>query len=125
MKFDLRKPCPGCPFRKGNNGPVRLYKVRAAEVWTSSMRDGAPFMCHKTLDRSSQDEEEYSPLGSEQHCFGAHLAGVKSGQGPNQLCRIAEQLKPDLAAAADDESNQALVFGSLLEMLEVSLRRWG
>ena len=116
MRFDLRKPCAGCPFLRDGAEAVRLRSGRVREVWQTTRQDGPTFACHKTVNHDDEDEDGSRDTRREQHCAGAFLAGIASGGGPNQLCRIAARMDRSLAAAMTDERNLALVFASLQEM---------
>lgn len=50
MKFDLRRPCPHCPFRR-DCLPEWLGRKRAEEI-AGSLLGGESFACHET-DRKS------------------------------------------------------------------------
>lgn len=115
MKFDLKKPCPGCPFLRDGDKAVRLRNAaRVSEVWFAATHAGPNFPCHKTVDYDAM-EEDRPPSKDEQHCLGAILAGIASGEGPNQLSRIMLRLRGIPAEAVSDE-NIKLVFDSEEEM---------
>lgn len=94
MRFDLRKPCPQCPFRQGQ---TFLHPKRAEEIALAVAKDNKTFTCHKTLDQREIDQ---------QMCAGA-AAFVRKLNAPNQMLQIAERLgllDPDqLLADADAE----------------------
>lgn len=124
MNFDLKKPCKGCPFRKGE-GAVRLTEGRVHEVWRSATHNGPMFQCHNTVDYDSSDfdDEELGVVskGEAQHCLGAVIAGVNSGDGPNQYARVCAQLKLLDVAAVEACADE--VFSSEEEMLATAIRR--
>lgn len=82
MKFDLRRPCPQCPFRRGCL-PEWLGRRRAEEIAGGLLGD-QPFACHETTEVGGADP------GREQHCAGAALLLEAVGK-PNQLMRVAER----------------------------------
>lgn len=85
MKFDLKRPCPKCPFRHGMgylNGP------RAEEI-ARSITGGATFACHQTTVLDSNDDLTEGP--NSQMCAGAMIALMRD-ERPNQIMRIAERL---------------------------------
>ena len=59
MKYDMKRPCPKCPFRRG--GPMRLRRGRVVEI--AALFDGehgtqgGTFPCHETLDYDTDDGE--------------------------------------------------------------------
>lgn len=114
MKFNLKKPCSGCPFLRHGDRAVRLRNARrVSEVWAAATHAGPTFPCHKTVD---YDEEDLSrPQSTQEHCLGAILAGIASGEGPNQLSRIMLRLRGIPPEAISDE-NLKLVFDSEEEM---------
>lgn len=114
MKFNLKKPCSGCPFLRDGHKAVRLRNAhRVSEVWAAATSTGPTFACHKTVD---YDEEDLSrPQSAQEHCLGAILAGIVSGEGPNQLSRIMLRLRVIPPEAISDEKLK-LVFDSEEEM---------
>lgn len=93
--FRLKKVCTDCPFRadKDFHG---LQAERVSEI-AQSLRDGATFHCHSTLDygranEGGDDGDELSPVvAKSQFCAGA-LATMEQGGEPNQVVRIGERL---------------------------------
>lgn len=93
--FRLKKVCTDCPFRadKEFHG---LDPERVSDI-AQSLRDGASFHCHATLDYSraeeiGDDEEPLSPVVKKsQFCAGA-LATMEQGGEANQIVRIGERL---------------------------------
>lgn len=84
--FRLKKVCGDCPFRC--DVPFEgLSSQRVAEI-AASLRGGATFHCHKTLD---YDDEGDPVVESSQMCAGA-LATMEWGREPNQAVLIAERL---------------------------------
>lgn len=92
MRFDLRKPCPECPFTKTAS---YLNGERAREIAEAVANDNRTFTCHKHLhgEREEDDEgdENYSPGRADQMCAGA-MAFVEKLKAPNQMLQIAERL---------------------------------
>lgn len=80
MKFERKKPCSNCPFRKDK--PFPLSVARAREITDGLIKQQATFTCHKTLDLAEREQ---------QHCAGALIMLEKMGQ-PNQMMRISERL---------------------------------
>jgi len=124
VKFDLKKPCPGCPFLRTGPDVVRLLPDRIPEVWATSQFDGPNLPCHKTVDYDAIDDgegEDAQITKDTQHCVGAILSGLASETGPNQLSRIMGRLGAlDIDAL---ESQIDLVFASEEEMMESALDR--
>lgn len=89
MKYDLRRPCPKCPFRTDVPGYLRCG--RAAEI-ARSLAEGAAFACHETTASMEDDEMETCVATADsQFCAGALLV-LEHQEQPNQLMRIAERL---------------------------------
>lgn len=86
--FDMKRPCPGCPFRT-DIAPY-LARRRAAEI-ARALLDDQSFHCHKTVDYRGEDGEG-QVTGDSQHCAGATIVLEKMGQ-PNQMMRISERLR--------------------------------
>jgi hypothetical protein len=114
MRFDLRKPCPQCPFRPSAGG--YLHPERAREIALAVTEGNVTFTCHKTISGEIDDEDEgiYRPGFGDQMCAGA-MAFIEKCGAPNQMLQIAERLglrDPDrlLPAALDD------IYGSVDEM---------
>lgn len=95
MKFDMKKPCDDCPFRRDGKG-IRLMDNRWEELTDALVCQQETFTCHKTVryDLAEEDEDgnEHHPAdGNEQHCAGAAI-WLESINRPNQMMRIAERL---------------------------------
>ncbi len=111
MKFDLKRPCPGCPFRVGDGAVRYLGRRRATQIVDSMITHDAHFSCHQTNDFSSGDVRE---TADSQHCAGAAIMLMRAGQ-PNQIMRIAGRI------GWFDPKNldmDAEVFGSFEEFIE-------
>ena len=95
MHFDLKQPCVDCPFRTDIDG--YLLPERAEEIADALVNEQASFPCHKTLDQSQADFDEYGNelpyeyAGSEQHCAGAAI-WLLHQKSPNQWMRISAGL---------------------------------
>lgn len=76
MKFNLRTPCPQCPFLKSQG---YLRPERAREIASVTLKGDKTFTCHKTLHTQHQ------------HCAGALVMSEKAGR-PNAMHQIAERL---------------------------------
>jgi hypothetical protein len=114
MKFDLRRPCPGCPFRTDVEPYLRTGRV--GELEDALLRQQSTFSCHKTVDYGRAESEDdpdddqiahYRPDAGEQHCAGA-LILLEKLERPNQMMRVCERLgaydrtKLDMAAPVYD-----------------------
>lgn len=91
MRYEMRRPCASCPFRY--DVPGFLTSARAEEIAESILR-GESFPCHKTVNYSSEDDDEafHGVVTSEsQHCAGAMILLEHEGK-PGQMMRIAERL---------------------------------
>jgi hypothetical protein len=119
VRFDLKRPCDNCPFRR--RGGVRyLAPARVMEI-AHAMLDfqGSTFACHKTTVEEEDEEgmSRRSTTASSQHCAGALIFAEKNGNA-NQYMRIAEQLGLyDAKALMADKKVVALVFDNVNQML--------
>lgn len=104
MKFDLKRPCPHCPFRKDIPGFLR--RERASGI-ARDIANGSTFACHETTVPDEWDEGELVADENSQFCAGALLVMEKS-ELPNQIVRISERLgvydpaRLDMAAPVHD-----------------------
>lgn len=106
MKFDLKRPCKGCPFR-ADIEPY-LTKSRAEEIATVLLQDGT-FSCHE--HNGFDDDGDTFEGERAQHCAGAMIF-LEHQDAPNQMMRIAErigmydrtQLDMDAPVFEDEES---------------------
>jgi hypothetical protein len=86
VKYDLRRPCPECPFLRGSPLNRTLDPERIREFAEGE------FSCHKTATlREVNGCQEYKPNADSSHCAGALIALEKAGR-PHQMMRIAERL---------------------------------
>jgi hypothetical protein len=118
MKFDLKRPCPACPFRSDVTPYIRAARVK--EIERGLVREQGTFACHKTVDYENEDEDgeaEHCPSEGEQHCAGALILLERIGR-PNQMMRIAERLGMYDAGALDIE---APVYGSFRAMYQAHI----
>lgn len=106
MRFNLRRPCPHCPFRRGCL-PEWLGRERAEEI-AGSLLGGRTFACHETTEVGG------APAGREQHCAGAVLLLERLGR-PSQLMRVAERLGSYVPTRLDHAAD---VFASPGEFIE-------
>lgn len=98
MKFDLRKPCPNCPFRKDAQKGW-LGRQRAQEIADALTKNDQTFACHKTVHHHETEVEEGeidqdeldAELGDRQHCAGA-IALVEAEGAANSMLQISERL---------------------------------
>jgi len=84
MKWDLKRPCKLCPFRKGSEGEVIRFacRSRAEEIEESAYREG--FVCHEhSTYVEGEDGEGGFTFGEdgEQHCAGALMMHLYNGGG--------------------------------------------
>jgi hypothetical protein len=88
MDYDLKRPCPNCPFRRDRHG----FLNRAPEI-AQALRDGGEFACHQTTVAVEGDDGtcERMDVTDSKMCAGA-LAVMERDNGPNQMMRIAERL---------------------------------
>ncbi len=83
----INRPCARCPFRTDIH--PYLNEERAEEI-SDSLRAGAEFPCHATLDYETDDmEPERADRTS--FCAGAMIV-LEQSEGPNQMMRIAARL---------------------------------
>lgn len=88
MKFDLRKPCDGCPFR--TDCPKGwLGEERAAEIAHSIIDDETTFPCHKTTEPN--DEGKLAGAIRSQSCAGSMILSHNTKKA-HRLFQIAERL---------------------------------
>lgn len=88
MKFNLKRPCTNCPFRKDR--PMQrgwLGYDRAKEIAQGVLQENWDFRCHKTL---------HKPRNQQSMCAGAlqmlHNATRKESPFGNQIVQIAERM---------------------------------
>lgn len=124
--FKLTTPCVDCPFRavparvNGRLFPATAIREERVEQIADSIRTGASFHCHKTLDRDEEGDLHAGP--NSQECAGA-LATQANGEEleNNQMVRIAYRLgvfnPEDLADA------QGLVYDGLEEWEDAMAER--
>jgi hypothetical protein len=122
VRFDLKRPCDNCPFRK-ERGVRYLAPARVAQI-AAAMLDsqGSTFACHKTTVEE-EDDEGMSRRGTtprSQHCAGALIFAEKH-ENANQAMRIAERLGLyDATSLMADKEVVALVVDSVDEMLKLN-----
>jgi len=73
--FDRKRPCVGCPFRRGQGSQFRMSPERLEEI-----RTGPAFQCHKTLDGNRP-----------QQCAGL-MAVLRREGDDNQIMQVAARL---------------------------------
>lgn len=85
--YDMKTPCPQCPFRKGQ---TYLTSERAEEIANCE----GMFPCHKTTvdveDEDGSDVRTGTP--DSKVCAGFMILREKINS-PNQLMRVAERLR--------------------------------
>ena len=108
MRFDLKKPCPECPFTRAAGG--FLSEARARDIAETILHGDLTFTCHKHINGSYPVDPEtgeedpaagYCPGGQDQHCAGA-LA-------------FYDKLE---AARADGDRTQRHVANAMLQIAE-------
>jgi len=85
-KFNLKRACKSCPFRKDR--PF-LTRGRAVEI-ANALRNDASFTCHNTLDYNVED----GPAYTEKSDWCAGSLAVMHNEGStydNVLLRLASQ----------------------------------
>lgn len=112
MKWDMKKPCGNCPFKR--RGHIPLHPERVQEI-AGMMLDsqGGVFPCHKT----TQLDDDGEPIGREGqvHCAGALCFAEKHGTS-TQMMRIAGRLGMYDPTPLERWSVQVEVFDTLDEM---------
>lgn len=93
-KFNLVRPCAGCPFGTGPDSVRNLGRTRAEGI-VNDLLDDRTFDCHKTthgwITDEDTGEEVYVPTGKEEHCAGATIL-LERIERPNQWMRWMERL---------------------------------
>jgi len=107
MRFNLKRPCANCPFRKDAQG--YLDPERAREI---AMTKGT-FACHKTITHDEETGDGITGPDSS-HCAGYLIMREKLNK-PSRMMRIAERLGMYDHTALD---MSAPVFDSVREMVE-------
>lgn len=92
MKFDLKKPCDGCPFTI-QPGAVKLREGRVDELASMIRNDNFLFPCHKTVDDDEDDDDFYTPGKNDQFCVGALVLFEREHGQPPQYVRIRERIE--------------------------------
>lgn len=86
MDFDLKKPCPNCPFLNNIRGYLRKARIRQIE---GSLVRGS-FPCHKTVEWDSEGENTVNDR-EQHHCAGALILLEKLNR-PSQMMRVMERI---------------------------------
>lgn len=88
MRFDLRRPCPQCPFRTDLDFHLRPGRVE--DILRGIIEDHASFPCHKTLDYGDEESLIQGQWHTEktQQCAGAMIFLLKYAS-PNLPMRVA------------------------------------
>lgn len=86
MHYEMRTPCPECPFLKQNNFSWRSLKAHAS----------GEFACHKKCNRKDghyapREGKTSSGRAKTPHCAGA-LIFLEKQEKPHQMMRICERL---------------------------------
>lgn len=90
MRWDLKKPCDNCPFRREGFVPLRADRI---EEITDMLLDprGGTFACHKTTVPNEDEDGGMRTDASSAHCAGALIFADKNGIMA-QMARIAGRL---------------------------------
>jgi hypothetical protein len=92
----MERPCDNCPFSDSPGGKAMaksLHPGRMAEI-KRSLRQGAPFHCHKTTQDMIEDDETGDVIDVGKNallCAGAIEWGDKHGCSSN-LQRVMERI---------------------------------
>lgn len=87
MNYNLRRPCPHCPFRSDIDPYIRAE--RAVEIARSLVR--SEFPCHQTTVEDPEDESQRITTRSSEHCAGALIMLEKANE-PSQMMRICQRI---------------------------------
>jgi hypothetical protein len=111
MKFNLKKPCSNCPFRK-DIFAVWLGENRVREITNGLANDGT-FACHKTTGAELGKEINEN---KHSHCVGAIFVLEKEmGANANLMLRLAIMFGWLNVGSLDGAE---LVFDSFDEMIK-------
>lgn len=102
--FKLRRPCPTCPFRRGQGRLFELRRERLLEILR-----GPAFQCHKTVDYAERSEGQ--PGDKPQQCAGLMAFLWRLGR-PNQIMQVAERL----AGVDFERLDRSDVYADLAEL---------
>lgn len=91
MFFNLRKPCPHCPFRSDGSG--YLHPERAREI-AKGLKSGDWFACHHTTEMVEDEtgEEDLGCVSTSEHCAGAMILLEKIDR-PSTAMQLSERLR--------------------------------
>lgn len=83
MKYDLKTPCKNCPFRTDESAIRFRCRERAEEIEEQAYRNGFP--CHLSAEHIEAEDDTLGEGGyyaseSSQHCVGAIIMYLKSGE---------------------------------------------
>jgi len=85
-RFNLLRPCPGCPFSRGPDAVRGLHAERLEQIVES---DGG-FACHRTTDYG-EDEDGEELISGGQECAGYLIYHLVNESAP-QMMRIAGRI---------------------------------
>ncbi len=80
MKFDLKTPCKNCPFRTDDTRITFADRERAEEIEEHTYRHGFPCHLSAVCEEYLDGEEGFVPGPDTQHCIGAIIMYMKSGE---------------------------------------------
>jgi len=104
MKYNLKKPCGQCPFRRSSPSPW-LTRGRVEEITRDCVMGDSTFTCHKTTDTPT-----------EQHCAGALIMEEKLNPGGNRMTRIARMY--GMFGGDEELKDKEDIFDSIEEMID-------
>ena len=80
MEFDLKTPCKNCPFRTDETRITFACRERAEEIEEQAYRWGFPCHLSAVHEEYADGEEGFVPGENTQHCIGAIIMYMKSGE---------------------------------------------
>ena len=80
MEYDLKTPCKNCPFRNDDTRITFACRERAEEIEEQTYRHGFPCHLSAVCEEYADGEEGFVPGEGTQHCIGAIIMYMKSGE---------------------------------------------
>lgn len=80
MEYDLKTPCKNCPFRTDETRITFQCRERAEEIEEQAYRLGFPCHLSAVCIEDPFGEEGFHPGENTQHCIGAIIMYIKSGE---------------------------------------------
>lgn len=111
LKYNLRRPCKSCPFRKKHGTALRRWR---REEIADALRGDRAFICHNTVEEVTGGENKQRNF-----CAGALIAMKGSGiLGDSFSTRIAMRF-PDVSGFDPDKlATGEAYFDTLEEWVE-------